>query len=436
MNARAWHRLVARILLVTFSTAVTGCEPSAEEPTSTTTVPAPVATTELPPPTTLPTPPLTPPPTLGSQPPQQLGREALRELVAPVALYPDVVLASLLPATTYPDQVREAARLLGPTGTLQRIPDGRGWDGSVLGLMQFPDVLRWLDDNPAWVDEMGQAVTYQQADVLDAVQDYRRLVRDAGNLQSNQYQKVSQVRSDGDIRIEPARPDIVYVPSYDAAAATQPQPAQPQEGINPWLAFGGGAVVGALGAWALYSIFDDDDTEVHHHYHGRRRINRYDNYYYSRGRRPLRSEWRPRDRPYRAPKQDWTRPARLEHGAPASRPAQPLRPPVAGPGETRRELRQERREQKRQEQRQNRQQQRRDQQRQRRDQRQEGREGQQQRRQAQRQQQEQRRTERREERQQRQELQRQRQQQHRAERRERRQENQGERRKKRQGRTE
>jgi hypothetical protein len=73
---------------------------------------------------------------------------------------------------------------------------------------------------------------------------------------------------DRDIVIEPARPDIVYVPSYDPALATQPQPAVVQEspGINPWLAFGGGAVVGALGAWALYSIFDDDDDDSGNYY--------------------------------------------------------------------------------------------------------------------------------------------------------------------------
>jgi hypothetical protein len=73
---------------------------------------------------------------------------------------------------------------------------------------------------------------------------------------------------DRDIVIEPARPDIVYVPSYDPALATQPQPAVVQEspGIDPWLAFGGGAVVGALGAWALYSIFDDDDDDSGNYY--------------------------------------------------------------------------------------------------------------------------------------------------------------------------
>ena len=359
MHSPTWYRTVAWTVLLTFSTSIVACGPSTEEPEPTTVTSVP-ETTAAPPPTTLPPPPPTPPPTLGSPPPEQLDRQALRELVAPVALYPDVVLASLLPATTYPEQVREAARLVGPGGTVERIPNDRDWDGSVLGLLQFPDVLRWLDAHPDWMDEMGQAVTFQQGDVLDAIQEYRQLVRKAGNLESNQYQKVSQARPDGPVRIEPARPDIVYVPSYDPAVITQPQPAQ-QPGISPWLAFGGGAVVGALGAWALYSIFDDDDDvrEVHHYHHGRRRIHRYDNYYFARGRRPPRSEWRPRERPYRAPKRERPRPGRLEHAQVSTRPARPLPPPTSRPRRERRQeqrqLKQERQQERRQGQRQQRQ---------------------------------------------------------------------------------
>src|SRR6185436_2194979 len=88
-------------------------------------------------------------------------------------------------------------------------------------------------------------------------------------------------------------------------------------GINPWLAFGGGAVVGALGAWALYSIFDDDDDhDDHHHdnyYGGRRRIRSYDNYYYARGRRPATADLAPRPRPRRAAQQGWQHPRRLDY---------------------------------------------------------------------------------------------------------------------------
>jgi len=364
MRTRGWLRLTARTVLVAFTTCSVACggSSSREVPATTTVTAVEVATTTVPPPT-MPA----PSPTLPAQPPQQLGKQELRELVAPVALYPDVVLASLMPATTNPGQVHDAALFVGRAERVDRIPDDRGWDGSVVGLLQFPDVLRWLDENPAWTEEMGQAVTYQQGDVLDAVQDYRRAALDVGNLKSNQYQTV-RAAPDRDVRIEPARPDVVYVPSYDPVVATQPQPPAASPGINPWIVFGGGAVVGALGAWALYSIFDDDDEEKNYYYGGgRRRIRGYDDYYYARGRRSRPVDWKPRQRPYRQPGQGWQRTRRLEHVAPSTRPTKKstaLRPPMthsgAGsprPGEVRRERRQEHK-QERQTQRQEQQQQR------------------------------------------------------------------------------
>ncbi len=338
----AWQRAVARIVLVTFTTGFVGCGGgAAQDAQPTTTVTAVEAVPTTLPPATLPPPPPQPPPsppsTMPAQAPEQLSKEELRDLVAPVALYPDVVLSSLLPATTYPEQLHDAAEYVGQAEVVDRIPDDRGWDGSVIGLLQFPDVIRWLDGNPAWTDQMGQAVTYQQGDVLDAIQDYRRAVKNVGNLQSNQYQKVRSAPNE-DIYIEPARPDVVYVPSYDPVIATQPQPAVVAEspGINPWIAFGGGAVVGALGAWALYSIFDDDDHDNNYYYGGggggyRRRIRGYDNYYYARGRRPGTVAWAPRNRqPYRRV-DGWKEPRRLQYAAPTARPgkrAAALRPPT------------------------------------------------------------------------------------------------------------
>jgi hypothetical protein len=302
MKTSLWRRRVARTVLVTFTSSVLASGHALGQ-----TPPAPPV--ESPPP---------------------LSKQELRDLVAPVGLYPDVVLSSLLPATTFPDQLHQAAEFVGQAEQVDTVPTDRGWDGGVVGLLQFPDVVRWLDSNPAWTAQMGEAVTYQQGDVLDAIQDYRREVANAGNLKSNQYQKVRAV-PDRDIVIEPARPDIVYVPSYDPVLATQPQPAVVQEspGINPWLAFGGGAVVGALGAWALYSIFDDDDDDGGNYY-GRRRIRGYGNYYYARGRRPQAAVWTPRPRAYRDRPQGWQRPQRLRYASPSQKAAKraALRPPM------------------------------------------------------------------------------------------------------------
>jgi len=299
---------VAVILLATFGTSVLAGSTRAAPPTT------------PPPAVTVPNPSL-------PNPPPPLSPQELRDLVAPVALYPDVVLASLLPATTFPDQVHDAAGWVAEQGTAaETAPEDRGWDGSITALLQFPDVLRWLDTNREWTQEMGQAVTYQQGDVLDAIQSFRRATADAGNLKSNEYQTVRAVPNE-DIRIAPARPDVVYVPSYDPVAATQPQ----SPGVNPWLAFGGGVAVGALGAWALYSIFDDDDDHHHHSGYRSRRINCYNNYYYAGRRRPPRRAWRARPYAYGAPRPRGTiaRPTRLEHVA--TRPAKPMRPPRRPP---------------------------------------------------------------------------------------------------------
>ncbi len=375
MTRPGWHRIAARVVLLTFTSCMVACGGSeGQTPPATT---APPATMPPPPPTepppTQPAQPPAPPPTLPAQPPAQLNKQEFRDLVAPVALYPDVVLASLLPASTFPDQVHDAAEYVGNSQQVEQIPQDRGWDGSVVALLQFPDVLRWLDQNPAWTDQMGQAVTYQQGDVLQAIQDYRHAVKDVGNLKSNQYQVVS-AEPGQDIRIEPARPDVVYVPSYDPALAVEPQPAQPAPGINPWIAFGGGAVVGALGAWALYSIFDHDhgggNTYVNNYYGGRgggynRQIHAYKNYYYPRGRRPQEVQWTPRPRAQRARVEGWQHPKRFEARPVTAQPrrAAALRPPMQanktapGAAPTPAQLRREQQQERRTQQQQNRQQQ-------------------------------------------------------------------------------
>jgi hypothetical protein len=339
MRIRRWHRVSARIVLATFTTSFVACGGAQSTPPTTTTTVVETPSTVPPPPTTLPPPPPAPPPSLPSQPPARLDQQGLHDLVAPVALYPDVVLSSLIPATTNPEQIHDAAAYVGQAQHVDNVPTDRGWDGSVVGLLQFPDVLRWLDANPAWTDQMGQAVTYQQGDVLQAIQDYRKQVQDAGNLKSNQYQKVDGGGGQ-DIHIAPARQDVVYVPSYDPVAAVQPQPAVAPgvaPGVNPWIAFGGGAVVGALGAWALYSVFSDHDHGGGNTYYNNRKIVNYNNYYYSGGQRPQGGAWQPQQRQLqnRARAGNWQRPTRLQQTAQplGARPQQAaLRPPMSAPG--------------------------------------------------------------------------------------------------------
>lgn len=174
----------------------------------------------------------------------------LKELVGPIALYPDLVVASLLPATTFPTQVTEAAAYLAQRGgTVAEVPADTTWDSSVQALLQYPDLLVWLRDNPDWVAQMGFAVANQQADVLAAVQAFRAEAQAAGNLTSDSHQVVTTAdTSDGAtqvIVIQPADPTIVYLPTYSPVAVVRPGY------VWPW---GLGFAMGVTGAWAYNNI--------------------------------------------------------------------------------------------------------------------------------------------------------------------------------------
>ena len=146
----------------------------------------------------------------------------LEEIVGPVALYPDVVLSSLLPASTAPIDVVQAARYVkAQGGEVKEVPDGVSWDDSVKGLMQFPDVLQWMSENLDWLEQLGYAVAVQEDDVLEAIQQFRRETEEAGNLKSDDHQNV-EVSNENIITIEPTDPEVVYVPQYEPAVVVQP----------------------------------------------------------------------------------------------------------------------------------------------------------------------------------------------------------------------
>src|SRR6266436_276552 len=153
-----------------------------------------------------------------------LTPEALQQLVAPIALYPDALVAQILAASTYPSQIVEADRWLQNHSELKddklaEQVDKQSWDPSVKALTVFASVLANLDTNLSWTSALGDAYFNQQQDVLDAVQILRARAKDAGNLQSTPQQTVT---SQGPtIIIHPADPDVCYLPTYD-----------------PWLAYG------------------------------------------------------------------------------------------------------------------------------------------------------------------------------------------------------
>src|SRR5580698_7330052 len=148
----------------------------------------------------------------------------LQQLVAPIALYADSLVAQVLAASTFPEQVVEADRWLQANPNLKgddlaKAVDQQAWDPSVKALTAFPTVLGNMDKNLSWTSSLGDAYYNQQQDVMDAVQVMRQKAQTAGNLKSTDQQTVQSQGSD--IVIQPANPQIVYVPAY-----------------NPWAVYG------------------------------------------------------------------------------------------------------------------------------------------------------------------------------------------------------
>jgi len=140
------------------------------------------------------------------------SQEQLDNLLAPIALYPDPLLAQVLLAATFVDQVDEASRWMRAYNKPNAIDD-QPWDVSVKAVAHYPSVLYMMSDQLDWTASVGQAYVYQSTDVMTSIQHLRALARSAGNLVTNEQQ---QVYADGDIiQIVPAQPQYIYVPTYD-----------------------------------------------------------------------------------------------------------------------------------------------------------------------------------------------------------------------------
>jgi len=180
---------------------------------------------------------------------QQIGQaqpvdpEQLTQLVAPIALYPDGLVAQILAASTYPAQIAAADQWLRSMGNASpdqiaaSVDAQSSWDPSIKALTAFPRVLEWLAGNLQWTTTLGNAYYNQPQDVLQTIQVMRQRAEEAGNLQSNQQEEVTE--NQGDIDIVPVNPQVVYVPTY-----------------NPWTAYGdpvtpypGFSLLGALGSF-------------------------------------------------------------------------------------------------------------------------------------------------------------------------------------------
>ncbi len=162
-----------------------------------------------------------------------LTPDQIDQLVAPIALYPDSLVAQILAASTFPNEVADADQFVQshqgtPPDQMGQMIDGLNWDPSVKALVAFPTVLANLDKNINWTSQLGNAYYNQPQDVMAAVQVMRQRAYEAGNLKSNQQLAVTY--QPNNIVIAPANPTVVYVPYY-----------------NPWVVYGTPVV-----AWGGY----------------------------------------------------------------------------------------------------------------------------------------------------------------------------------------
>jgi hypothetical protein len=187
-----------------------------------------------------------------------LSADQIDNLVSPIALYPDALVAQILGASTFPDQVATASNYLQVNKNLSgqalmAAVDKETWDPSVKALTQFPGVLDNLAKNLAWTSQLGEAYHNQQADVMAAIQHLRQQARAAGNLKSTQQQTVTTTTQNGQqvIVIQPANPQVVYVPTYSTTVVygtpyTAPAYTTGDVVAAGVIGFGVGIAVGAM----------------------------------------------------------------------------------------------------------------------------------------------------------------------------------------------
>ena len=152
-----------------------------------------------------------------------LTLEELDLVVGPIALYPDELIAIVLPASTFPLDIVKAARYLEKHKQNSEIKPSENWDSSVLGLLNYPEVINLMNEDLDWTWKLGTAVADQQKDVIDAIQQFRQRAYSAGNLKSSKQQVI--VEEQQTIIIKSASPEVIYVPRYDPAVVVVHQPA-------------------------------------------------------------------------------------------------------------------------------------------------------------------------------------------------------------------
>ena len=183
----------------------------------------------------------------------------LENLAAPMALYPDPLIAVMLPASAYPVEVVQAARFVADTNNLATL-DEQPWDANVKAVARFPAVIKKMSDDLSWTVDLGQAFLHQPSELMDAIQSLRAKAQSAGTLQTTPQQVVivtnavvertyeSQIVfvTNTVVQIVPANPQVIYVPVYTPTVVYAPPPTYVYNPVSPLIVFGAGVAVGVI----------------------------------------------------------------------------------------------------------------------------------------------------------------------------------------------
>lgn len=211
-----------------------------------------------------------------AQAPEPLSADEMEILVARIALYPDELVAVIISSSLYPLQIVQAQRLLDDLKTKPDLKPDADWDGSVISLMNYPQIVKMMSDDLDWTEAIGEAVTYQQKDVLTAIQQLRDKAIAMGVLKSDE--KTVIVHENDNVVIQPAAAEMVYVPQYEPAMLYEPDYVAVPIVYYPdpypnyyyptapyFAAFVTGAVWGAMVDWDDWGVWGgrwDNDVDI------------------------------------------------------------------------------------------------------------------------------------------------------------------------------
>lgn len=227
--------------------------------------------------------------------PPQLSAAELEKLVAPIALYPDSLIATMLPASVYPLEIVQAARFVQDTNNLAKL-DEQPWDENVKNVARIPAAIKKMNDELSWTVDLGEAFLASDKAVMDMIQSLRAKAQKAGTLQTTEQQVVTVTNmvvektvsaqvvyvTNTIVQIEPSNPEVVYVPTYNPYTVYYPPPYYVYNPVAPLVTFGVGVAVGAIIAnncdWYRGGCYHGDvDIDIDRNVNRNNNINRNNN---------------------------------------------------------------------------------------------------------------------------------------------------------------